>query len=172
MIILYLILANASAGSTSLNFVRDKSLTTSLLSINPWQWTMYGHDLRHTHLQSGKGAMSTAPVVKWSYVTGNPVESYGPCLADINGDGKLEVIFGSCDNKVYALNYDGSLLWSYTTGEWVYSSPAVADINNDGLLEVIIGSYDDKVYALNYDGSLLWSYTTGNEVFLHLQLQI
>ena len=40
-----------------------------------------------------------------------------PAVADINNDSLLEVIIGSYDNKVYALNYDGSLLWSYTTGD-------------------------------------------------------
>ena len=52
------------------------------------------------------------------------------------------------------------MLWSYTTGSGVTSSPAVAN----GV--VYVGSYDDKVYALNAStGALLWSYTTGYEVF-------
>ena len=124
---------------------------------------MYGHDLMNSHFQTGKGAITT-PVVKWSYTTGNAVEVHGPCLANIIGDEKLEVIFGSFDHKVYCLNYDGSLLWSYTTGNYVYSSPAVADIDNDGNLEVIVGSYDNKVYCLNHDGLLFWSFDAGGDV--------
>ena len=39
---------------------------------------------------------------------------------------KCDVIYvGSDDNKVYALNPDGTLKWSYTTGSAVYSSPAM-----------------------------------------------
>ena len=35
---------------------------------------------------------------------------------------------GSEDNNLYALNAStGALLWKYTTGEQVYSSPAVAN---------------------------------------------
>lgn len=41
------------------------------------------------------------------------------------------------------------LLWSYTTGWSIYSSPALGDIDGDSLLEVVIGSDDHKVYTLN-----------------------
>jgi hypothetical protein len=41
-----------------------------LLLTNLWQWPMYGQNLQNTHFQTGKGAMTTTPVVKWSYVTG------------------------------------------------------------------------------------------------------
>ena len=52
------------------------------------------------------------------------------------------VYVGSYDDMVYALNAStGALLWSYTTGSAVESSPAVAN----GV--VYVGSYDDKVYA-------------------------
>jgi hypothetical protein len=54
----------------------------------------------------------------------------------------------------------GSYIWSYTTGNDVFSSPAVADGR------VYVGSYDNKVYALNaLTGALVWSYTTGYYVF-------
>ncbi len=48
----------------------------------------------------------------------------------------------SDDHNVYALNPDGSLLWSYSTGGKVESSPA---IGADGT--VYIGSDDRKLYA-------------------------
>jgi outer membrane protein assembly factor BamB len=52
------------------------------------------------------------------------------------------VYVGSGDHNVYALNAStGALLWSYTTGDGVYSSPTVAK----GMLYV--GSNDGKVYA-------------------------
>jgi hypothetical protein len=112
------------------------------------------------------GGSGGGPTLLWSYTTGYYVHS-SPSLADIDNDGKLEVVVGSEDNKIYALNgEDGSLLWSYTTGDYVDSSPALGDIDNDGKLEVVVGSWDYKIYALNgEDGSLLWSWTTGGEVF-------
>ena len=68
------------------------------------------------------------------------------------------VYFGSFGDKIYALNAStGALLWSYTTGNDVGSSPAVAN----GV--VYVGCNDDNVYALNaHTGALLWSYATGN----------
>ncbi len=70
---------------------------------------------------------------------------------------------GSSRGGVYgvsALNAStGALLWSYTTGGPVESSPAVAN----GV--VYVGSDNHNVYALNEStGALVWSYTTGDEV--------
>ncbi|TCK06284.1 FG-GAP-like repeat-containing protein [Phorcysia thermohydrogeniphila] len=101
----------------------------------------------------------------WEYQTGSWVDS-SPAIADLNGDGKLDVVIGSLDNKVYALNGEnGQLLWSFQTGDDVYSSPAIADLNGDGKPDVVIGSLDNKVYALNGEnGQLLWSFQTGGDV--------
>jgi hypothetical protein len=53
-----------------------------------------------------------------------------------------KVFVGSWDHKVYALDEsDGSILWSYSTGDFVVSSFAVSDG------AVFIGSWDKKVYA-------------------------
>jgi len=55
---------------------------------------------------------------------------------------------------------DNSLLWSYTTGGSVRSSPAVTGDR------VYVGSDDGKIYCLNADsGSPIWSYATGSSVF-------
>ncbi|MHA1770694.1 MAG: FG-GAP-like repeat-containing protein [Candidatus Thorarchaeota archaeon] len=97
----------------------------------------------------------------WSYTTGDAIVS-SPIIGDVDGDGRLEIIIGSQDHQVYALNgEDGTRLWSYTTGDWVDSSPALGDVDGDGKLEAIIGSRDGCLYALNgEDGTLLWSYDT------------
>ena len=59
-----------------------------------------------------------------------------PAIAD------NKVFVGSWDHKVYALDADdGSILWSYSTGDFVVSSPAVSDG------AVFIGSWDRKVYC-------------------------
>ena len=48
------------------------------------------------------------------------------------------VIIGSNDDKVYALNYDGSLLWSFNTGENVHRGISLADVDGDGKLEILV----------------------------------
>jgi outer membrane protein assembly factor BamB len=73
-------------------------------------------------------------------------------------------------NRIYALNQDGSLKWTYQneTQPWtigyptfnnIHSSPA---IGTDG--SIYVGSYDGHVYALNPDGSLKWSYKTNDAI--------
>jgi len=53
-----------------------------------------------------------------------------------------------------------NLLWNYTVGSPVISSPAVADG------KVYIGSHDHNVYCLNSStGELIWNYTTGDGVW-------
>jgi len=52
-----------------------------------------------------------------------------------------------------------ALIWSYTQGSYVDSSPAVANG------KVYFGSDDHNVYCLNaFTGAGIWSYTTGNSV--------
>ena len=70
------------------------------------------------------------------------------------------VYVGSYDDNVYALNAStGALLWKYTTGYDVESSPAVAN----GV--VYVGSVDHKVYALDAStGTKLGSYRAGDSV--------
>ncbi|HWD42089.1 MAG TPA: PQQ-binding-like beta-propeller repeat protein [Fimbriimonas sp.] len=66
------------------------------------------------------------------------------------------VYFGSLDQKVYALNPDGTEKWAYATGDKIKASAALA---TDGT--VYIASYDGNFYALNSNGSLKWSYPVG-----------
>ncbi|MCX6017985.1 MAG: hypothetical protein NTZ50_05670 [Chloroflexi bacterium] len=63
-----------------------------------------------------------------------------PALADVDGDGKMEIGFGAFDRHVYLLNADGSVRWYYHTADTVWSSPAFYDVNNDGRLDMVIGS--------------------------------
>jgi outer membrane protein assembly factor BamB len=69
------------------------------------------------------------------------------------------IYFGSAGARVYALNAkDGSVIWSYKTGDSAKSSPAVA---GDRL---VIGNLDNSVYCLNAnDGTLIWKVKTGFE---------
>jgi PKD repeat protein len=53
-----------------------------------------------------------------------------------------------------------ALLWNYTTGDGVYSSPV---IGADGT--VYVGSWDNNVYAINPNGTLKWSFPTGKAVW-------
>lgn len=72
-----------------------------------------------------------------------------PALADLDGDGKKEILFASYDGKVHAYWLDrtehGS--WPYDvpgTGIRFASEPVVADLDADGQAEVIFTSWPQK----------------------------
>ena len=110
-------------------------------------------------------ARSDYPEILWWYDLDAP--SFGSAaVADIDRDGKPEVVFGTYfnDEHVYALNADsGSLLWRYDTGGCNDASPAVADVDGDGALEVVIpASSPYKVYCFDgKTGAVEWSKSTG-----------
>jgi outer membrane protein assembly factor BamB len=99
----------------------------------------------------------------WTRNMTENVDMSSPSLYDINNDGKLDIIVGSGDDHMYALNgEDGAVIWKYKTPGNIWSSPALGDIDLDGQVEVIFGStHGEKVYALDgEDGSLRWAYKT------------
>lgn len=59
-------------------------------------------------------------------------------------DAKETVIVGCSDGKLYAINPNGSLKWTFSTGGAVRSSPA---IDKDGT--IYVGSSDGKLYAIS-----------------------
>ena|GEM_PF-2823172 len=103
----------------------------------------------------------------WPKTTDDGVYS-SPAVADLDGDGLLEVIVGSDDHNIYAWHRDGTPVsgWPQTTGGAVFSSPAIVDLNDDGLLEVVVGSGDRKVYAWHGNGTPVpgWPQTTGGVI--------
>lgn len=117
-----------------------------------------------------------------------------PIIADINGDGQLEVVITSlADASCYALDAaSGEILWrykfgptkncchdshnvcrpqgsnTYFTGNAVcrsYTTPLIADINNEGHLEIVVGSNNGQLVMLNgRTGEPVWSEDTGGMV--------
>ena len=93
---------------------------------------------------------------------------YGtPSLADVDGDGKLEVGFGSFDRNVYLLNSDGSVRWYYNAADTVFSTPAFANISGDSKLEMIIGtdiSQNTRIKPPTRNGGYLYAFKAGVSV--------
>jgi outer membrane protein assembly factor BamB len=76
---------------------------------------------------------------KWRF-TGATAAIQSPIAVDPND----HIYFGSNDNNVYALYFDGSKIWHFETGGDVVAKPAVkAD------LTVYVGSKDHKLYSIN-----------------------
>jgi hypothetical protein len=98
-----------------------------------------------------------------------------PVLADLDGDGKREIIFGThrlSDGRgfVYALKFDGSIMPGWSSRQvnyWIYGPPAVGFINNDNILDIAIGdqvlsgSPVDYLYAWDKNGTPLPGFPVG-----------
>jgi hypothetical protein len=98
--------------------------------------------------------------LRWRYQLTNSGENLhgvlsSPALADVDGDGTLEVGFGNFERDMVLLNTDGTKRWRYHNADTVWSSPAFADVDGDGLPDMIIGSdisENLKVTPKIYDG--------------------
>ncbi|MGE3759517.1 MAG: FG-GAP repeat domain-containing protein [Pseudobdellovibrionaceae bacterium] len=68
-----------------------------------------------------------------------------PLVMDIDGDGRVEIFYAHyTNNKLIALNYDGSLRWIYTFPSPISMSSTGftgADTNRDGIGEIVAGNY-------------------------------
>jgi len=89
-----------------------------------------------------------------------------PALADINADGKLEILFielsyhaGAEKWTLYCLNKDFEAVWKYElpspAGSCVTSAMAVADLDNNGTLETVFWA-GKTLYCVDNKGVLKW----------------
>ncbi len=109
-----------------------------------------------------------------SYQFGYPLKmmQQAVSVADLNGDGKLDMVVPTQDGYIRAWQEDKTLLWevNYAQGHFIYASEAViGDVDGDGLSEIIFGTYDPLygnagpvgLWILEHDGSpkagLPWS---------------
>lgn len=98
--------------------------------------------------------------VAWSFTDADGVTI--PLLADLTGDGLLDILFHDWENTLYLYDYNlGSpqLVWTavFTNPLHGYGAPAVADLDGDGTPEVVMAS-ETRLFALNSEnGSVQWS---------------
>ncbi|RUL89759.1 FG-GAP-like repeat-containing protein [Tautonia sociabilis] len=113
-----------------------------------------------------------------------------PVLADLTGDGCLEIVVGTginfslldpslspdrreqarvAANAIHAYDHQGNIVpgWPYRTttdssqDRQVYSSPAVADLDGDGRLEVVAVDFAGHVHAVRGNGQPLPGFEGG-----------
>lgn len=78
-----------------------------------------------------------------------------PVVADLDGDGKPEIIAPSWDHQLYAWHRNGSKFFRRFLEDTLWSSPVVADIDNNGSKEIILGG-DRYADATHRAGGYLW----------------
>ena len=77
-----------------------------------------------------------------------------PLVADIDGDGRSEVINGSAGYFLHAFNSDGVEAKGFPkfTGQWIASTPSIGDLDGDGKLEIACFTREGWLYAWHTGG--------------------
>jgi hypothetical protein len=63
-----------------------------------------------------------------------------PAIGDITGDGHPDIVFGSFDHGIYAIDRFCHQIFRYDVEDTVWSSPALYDVDGDGRDEILIGN--------------------------------
>ena len=109
-------------------------------------------------------SFGTAPL--WSFnATGGGASSV--TVADVDGDGRLEVLFGGTDGRLYALDDQGHLEWFVPVspgGKSIPYAPQVADMDHDGQMSIVVLTNDPSVVRLNATGGVIWRFTPSASV--------
>jgi hypothetical protein len=87
---------------------------------------------------NGDGTFQPAVAYKWGGERPNSM-----AVADVNGDGKLDLLVGGIFTAGVALgNGDGTFqdAVTYSTGGWLVNSIAFGDVNGDGVPDLVTGS--------------------------------
>lgn len=130
----------------------------------------------HVLAVSGTGSVlwdrDTAPL--FGRPAGSQSIASSPAVADLDGDGSLEVVVGTgvleagcTPGGVVILDSEGHKFGSWPKSTYdnktppsncpdpVFATPALGDLDNDGDLEIVVGSFDTRIYAWHHDGSRL-----------------
>lgn len=91
-----------------------------------------------------------------------------PSLADLNGDGRVEIIAGDEAGFLHVLQLDGSELPPFPrlVGKGIHSNPVIGDLDRNGKLDIVFGTTDGAVHAWSATGDCLlgWPVRTGYEI--------
>ena len=87
-------------------------------------------------------AINTGCGLAWSDQL-NGVTADSPALANVTGNGQLDVVEGTAANTIYVLNgTNGAAIWSAATTGQVIGSPVTADLTGGGYQDVIVPTTD------------------------------
>ena len=107
---------------------------------------------------------------QWDFDAQSAIAS-APLIADIDGDGKEEIIFGAKNGRLFVLDGEAGIKWFYDSNEQVddvevffldtessssiEAPPSIADINRDGRQEIVFGTELGVIYVISEQGKLI-----------------
>ncbi|MFB3895024.1 MAG: hypothetical protein ACE14V_01860 [bacterium] len=123
--------------------------------------TMYGS----IYIWDSTGTLLTGwPVT----LPGNPVIESTPVLADVDHDGRLDVIIAARQTRiVYCYDVLTGLKWFSSASSELNSTPAVANFLNDtsGYLQTVYASQGGILSVVDHHGQLLWQSSAGGSFY-------
>jgi len=90
--------------------------------------------------------------------TGEPLEGWPvqmgeiqgqPLVADLNGDGYVEIFAADYRGNTALFNHRGRELWERHTGGSVTQGATAADVNGDGELEIVFGTSNGEIHVVS-----------------------
>ena len=86
-------------------------------------------------------------------------------LADFDGNGKDDIVFGTDSDNLYLLLDSGIIEngFPFIAGDKIQSPPSILEVGNDK--RIIFGSKDDKLYCVDSSGNEIFSFETDGNVY-------
>lgn len=92
-------------------------------------------------------------------LSGEDIYDGSPAIADVDGDGRLDIAIVTFHGKIFLYHENGVLFpgWPITqgSGNLIGNSVSFADVNGDGKLELIVATYDDRMGVYDSTGHAL-----------------
>jgi WD40 repeat protein len=114
---------------------------------------IFAYNYDGSEVINGDGDLGTTGVFK---IVSQPFNYGSPALADLDNDGRQDVILAGFDGFLYAWRGDGTNLPGFPVNMFAgtTASPAVGDIDNDGQLEIAVTTNNSKLNVYNANGTI------------------
>ncbi len=134
---------------------------------SPPLWAFGGFNLQRTNFTPKVGGL-VAPYVAWKLnfeTTASPASVSPPAVADLDGNGQVELIYGEGVELVAVERPWQRRRWEFSVrniGGLILMTPAVVDVDNDRRPDIFFGPYQmtgvSNFYRMNFRGQVVWTF--------------